>query len=71
MCWCPVVVVVLEVHDHHGHPFVCCEYHPITILFELSEGYALCCGEVAMFMLLLLLFEKPVYIRPEFFLPPV
>ena len=53
-CLC-LVVVILLVHDDHGHPFVCCEDHPSVVLFELCEGCALCWVEVAILVVLLLL----------------
>ena len=48
-------VVVLLVHDDHGHPLVNCENHPCVVLFELCEGSALCWVEVAVVVVLLLL----------------
>ena len=53
-----LVVIILLVHDHHGHPLVCCEYYPVVVLFELGEGPALCWIEVAVLEVLLLLVFK-------------
>ena len=51
-------VVILLVHDNHGHPFVCCKNHPGVVLLELCKGSALCWVEVAVVVVLLLLFLK-------------